>query len=150
MSCGGIRNRLCCYKFVFQNWNESLYEDLASRASTNDRRFFGRTGELLYLMVCRTQRKRELLTALTQRFTRVDARWDSIVKCLQPDDDQSEEPIGSPRANAFLPYAQHPCYDELVEDWLAVLRLNISGFDVFPNLVTLARRHVLKNQLTVS
>ena len=143
-------NKRWTSKFVFPYGKNCLYEDLDNRATTNDRRFFGRTGELLYLMVCRTQRKRELLTVLTQRLTRVDDRWDSIVKCLQPVEEQSEEPVGSPRANAFLPYTQHPCYDELVEDWLAILRLNISGFDVFPHLVTLGGLHVLKYQLSVS
>lgn len=143
-------NKRWTSKFVFPYGKNCLYEDLDNRASTNDRRFFGRTGELLYLMVCRTQRKRELLTVLSQRLTRVDERWDSIVKCLQPEEEQSEEPAGSDRANAFLPYTEHPCYDQLVEDWLAILRLNISGFDVFPHLVTLAGLHVLKYQLNVS
>jgi hypothetical protein len=54
------------------------------------------------------------------------------------------------RANAFLPYTSHPCYDDLADDWLAVLRLNIPGFDVFPHLVNLAGLHLLKYQLTVS
>jgi len=143
-------NKRWTSKFVFPYGKNCLYEDLDNRASTNDRRFFGRTGELLYLMVCRSERKRELLTVLTQRLTRVDDRWDSIVKCLQPDEEQSEEPVGASRANAFLPYTQHHCYDELAEDWLAILRLNISGFDVFPHLVTLGGLHVLKYQLTIS
>src|SRR4029077_13205371 len=77
-------NKRWTSKFVFPYGKNCLYEDLDNNASTNDRRFFGRTGELLYLMICRTQRKRELLTVLTQRLTKVDERWDSIVKCLQP------------------------------------------------------------------
>jgi hypothetical protein len=143
-------NKRWTSKFVFPYGKNCLYEDLDNNASTNDRRFFGRTGELLYLMVCRTQRKHQLLAELTQRLTRIDDRWDSIVKCLQPDEEGFEEPVGPVRANAFLPYTEHPCYDELVEDWLAILRLNISGFDVFPHLVTLAGLHVMKYQLTVS
>jgi hypothetical protein len=143
-------NKRWTSKFTFPYGKNCLYEDLDNRASTNDRRFFGRTGELLYLMICRSSLKRELLIALNERLAKVDGRWDSIVKCLQPDGEQSEEPIGSFRANAFLPYAQHPCYDELVEDWLAILRLNISGFDVFPHLVTLSGLHIVKYQLTVS
>jgi hypothetical protein len=120
---------------------------LDNSASTNDRRFFGRTGEMLYLMLCRTSRRQELLAALKGRFTRTDRTWDSIIRCLQP---TADEDFSKERANAFLPYENHPCFDDLAEDWLAVLRLNIPGFDVYPHLVNLAGLHLLKYQLTVS
>ncbi|MBI4524597.1 MAG: hypothetical protein HY695_12385 [Deltaproteobacteria bacterium] len=140
-------NKRWTSKFVFPYGRDSLYEDLDNNTTTNDRRFFGRTGEVLYLMLCRTQHKHELLDALTNRLSRIDPTWDSIVKYLQPADDDQQ---GGDRANAFLPYMQHPCFDELAEDWLAVLQLNIPGFDVFPHLVNLAGLHLVKYQLTVS
>ena len=102
---------------------------------------------MLYLMLCRASCKDELLGALNDRLGKTDAKWDSIIKCLQPTDD---EQMGGDRANAFLPYEQHPCFDELAEDWLAILRLNIPGFDVFPHLVNLAGLHLIKYQLGVS
>jgi hypothetical protein len=140
-------NKRWTSKFVFPYGPDCLYEDLDKSATTNDRRFFGRTGELLYLMLCRTEHKQELLTALTQCLGKTDPTWDRIIKCLQPVND---EPLGGVRANAFLPYAQHPCFDELGEDWLAILRLNIPGFDVFPHLVNLAGLQLVKYQLSVS
>jgi hypothetical protein len=140
-------NKRWTSKFVFPYGRDCLYEDLDNTASTNDRRFFGRTGEVLYLMVCRTQRKQELLAALKGRLSKADRTWDSIIKCLQPTEDEG---MSSDRANAFLPYTEHPCFDELADDWLAILRLNIPGFDVFPHLVNLVGLHVLKYQLTVS
>ena len=140
-------NKRWTSKFVFPYGRDCLYEDLDSNASTNDRRFFGRTGEMLYLMLCRTPRKQELLAALKGRLAKTDKTWDSIIRCLQPTDD---EDMSKERANAFLPYISHPCFDDLAEDWLAVLRLNIPGFDVFPHLVNLAGLHMLKYQLTVS
>ena len=88
---------------------------------------------MLYLMLCRATRKQELLDALQKRLAQTDPTWDSIIKCLQPTED---EQVSGDRANAFLPYEQHPCFDDLAEDWLAILRLNIPGFDVFPHLVT--------------
>jgi hypothetical protein len=143
-------NKRWTSKFVFPYGKHCLYEDLDNRAATNDRRFFGRTGELLYLMICRSQRKRELLALLQNRLTKVDDRWDAIVSCLEPEEELRSEPVGSFRAKAFLPYPQHPSYDKLVEDWIALLRLNISGFDVFPHLVTMSGLHILNYQLTVS
>ena len=140
-------NKRWTSKFVFPYGRDCLYEDLDNNATTNDRRFFGRTGEVLYLMFCRTNRRHELLAALKERFSKLDSTWNSILKCFQPADD---EQIGGERANAFLPYLNHPCFDDLAEDWLAILKLNIPGFDVFPHLVNLAGLHLLKYQLMVS
>mgnify|MGYP001497529520 CR=1 FL=1 len=140
-------NKRWTSKFVFPYGQDCLYEDLDNTATTNDRRFFGRTGEMLYLMLCRAQRKQELLAALTKRLGKTDSTWDSIIKCLQPTDD---EQVSGDRANAFVPYEKHPSFDELAEDWLAILRLSIPGFDVFPHLVNLAGLHLVKYQLIVS
>jgi hypothetical protein len=140
-------NKRWTSKFVFPYGRDCLYEDLDNTASTNDRRFFGRTGEMLYLMLCRTRRKDELLTALKVRFSKTDPTWDSIIKCLQPADD---EQVSGERANAFLPYEHHHCFDDLGEDWLSILRLNIPNFDVFPHLVNLVGLHLITYQLGVS
>lgn len=140
-------NKRWTSKFVFPYGRDCLYEDLDNNATTNDRRFFGRTGELLYLMFCRTKHSQELLAALNDRFSKLDATWNNILKCFQPKDDEQG---GGDRANAFLPYPNHPCFDELAEDWLAILRLKIPGFDVFPHLVNLTGLHLMKYQLVVS
>lgn len=140
-------NKRWTSKFVFPYGKDCLFEDLDSDAVTNDRRFFGRTGEVLYLMFCRAQRKEALLGSLRGRLAKTDPTWDSIIRCLQHPD---EVQLSRERANAFLPYESHPCFDELAEDWLAILRLSIPGFDVFPHLVAIAGLHLLKYQLTVS
>lgn len=140
-------NKRWTSKFVFPYGNSCLYEDLDKNASTNDRRFFGRTGELLYMMLARSARKQELLSALQKRLTGTDKTWDSIIKCLQPSED---EDMSNERANAFLPYITHECFDRLAEDWLALLNLNIPNFDVFPHLVNLAGLHLMLYQLIVS
>ncbi|MBI3245417.1 MAG: hypothetical protein HYZ50_02785 [Deltaproteobacteria bacterium] len=141
-------NKRWTSQFVFPYGRECLYEDLDKNASSNDRRFFGRTGEILYLMLCRAQHKEALANTIKQRFAKTDPTWNAIIKSLQhPEDHQLN---GNYRANAFLPYAQYPSFDELAEDWLTILRLNIAGFDVFPHLVNLIGLHLLKYQLTIS
>jgi hypothetical protein len=140
-------NKRWTSKFVFPYGRDCLYEDLDNNASTNDRRFFGRTGEMLYLMFCRSSRKKELLATLKGRLAQTDKTWDSIIRCLQPTND---EDLSNERANAFLPYTNHPCFDDVADDWLATLRLNIPGFDAFPHLVNLAGLHLLRYQLSVS
>jgi hypothetical protein len=140
-------NKRWTSKFVYPYGKNCLYEDLDNSATTNDRRFFGRTGELLYLMFCRATRKGELLAAMTERLSQMDPMWDSVVKRLQPTE---EDIFGGERANAFLPYENHPSFDDMTEDWLAILRLKIPGFDVFPHLVNLCGLHLLRYQLSVS
>ncbi|HEY1757089.1 MAG TPA: hypothetical protein VGG72_17070 [Bryobacteraceae bacterium] len=140
-------NKRWTSKFVFPYGKHSLYEDLDNNASTNDRRFFGRTGEVLYLMCCRAQRKKELAAALQRCFERTDSTWDTVVRSLQPVED---EPFSKDRANAFLPYAANACFDDIAEDWLGILKLNITGFDVFPHLVNLVGLHLIKYQLTIA
>jgi hypothetical protein len=140
-------NKRWTSKFVFPYGRDCLYEDLDNNASTNDRRFFGRTGEILYLMCCRAKGKGELLDLLNRRLAKADSTWESIIKCLQPKeaDGQSNQ-----RANAFLPYSRHDCFDALAEDWIAILRLSVPGFDIYPHLVNLTGLHILKYQLTLS
>jgi hypothetical protein len=140
-------NKRWTSKFLFPYGKESLYEDLDSTASTNDRRFFGRTGEVLYLMLSRSEPREELLAALRSHFSKTDPTWNSIIKCLQPDD---EDQPSSERANSFLPYARHASFDQLAEDWLSILRLGIPSFDVFPHLVNLVGLHIITYQLGVS
>src|SRR6266849_316180 len=86
-SIEGNSNKRWTSKFVFPYGQNCLYEDLDNTASTNDRRFFGRTGEILYLMLSRTERKAELLAALKTRLAKLDKSWDAIVKLLQPSED---------------------------------------------------------------
>jgi hypothetical protein len=140
-------NKRWTSKFVFPYGEDCLYEDLDKKANTNDRRFFGRTGELIYLMLCRSNYKEELLEKLKAKVHQQDNYWNKIVKSLQPDESNSPR---AERANAFLPYKYHPCFDDLAEDMLSILNLNIPGFDALPHLVNLIGLNIIKYQLNVS
>src|ERR1700761_560020 len=55
----GDSNKRWSSKFVFPFGPNSLYEDVNVKANggvTTDRRFFARSGEILYLMLCRSKR----------------------------------------------------------------------------------------------
>jgi len=98
-------------------------------------------------LCCRGQAKGELVAALQRYFSRADPAWETVGKSLQAVEHES---YSRDRANAFLPYAQNSCFDDLADDWIAILRLNITGFDVFPHLVNLAGLHLIKYQLSVA
>ncbi|NLH76572.1 MAG: hypothetical protein GX465_06000 [Acidobacteria bacterium] len=140
-------NKRWTSKFVFPYGPSCLFEDLNKDASTNDRNFFGRTGELLYLMLCRCDDKRALRKALLPLINGTRSRWDAVVRSFQPDIPAQS---GSELGKCYLPYEKHPTYDQLAKDWLACLSLNMPGFDALPHLVSLIGLHLIKYQLTVA
>lgn len=140
-------NKRWSSKFVFPYGPDCLYEDLNKDAKTNDRNFFGRTGELLYLILCRASNKVELLTLLRKNLILQDSPWNRIVRALQPD---TEITSGSELGKSFLPYPKHFCFDELANDWIGVLSLEMPGYDAIPHLVNLAAFHLIQYQLRVS
>jgi len=140
-------NKRWSSKFVFPYGKDCLYEDLNKDAQTNDRNFFGRTGEMLYLILSRSKNKEILRELFSKHLIFQDSLWNKIGKALQP----NEEVIsGSELANSFLPYPSHPCYDALAEDWISILKLGIPGYDALPHLVNLAAFHLVQYQLRVA
>src|SRR5204863_7969223 len=100
-----------------------------------------------YLMLCRSTAKEELLALLVPSLKDEGAPWNQLVKLLQP---ETANPKGAERANAFLPYASHPIYDSLAQDWISILRLGMPGYDGVPHLVNLAAFNLIQYQLRVA
>ena len=141
-------NRRWTSRFVFPFGRHGLYEDLnigPSGQGTREYINFGRTGELLYLMLSRSSRAQALKPALA-RLIGNQSQWDTLLKLLQPPSDDD----CSPRTAGYLPYAQHPSFDLLAEDWESILRLELPGFDALQHLVTLGALHVMLYQLSIA
>lgn len=140
-------NRRWTSKFAFPYGPACLYEDLNKDATANDRRFFRRTGELLYLMLSRSEKKSNLKDVLLPMINGKRSPWNAIVACLQPNE---LSPAGSELSRCYLPYPQHTSYDQLAEDWIALLELEMPGHDSIPYLVNIMGFHLIKYQLTVA
>lgn len=142
-------NKRWTSKFVFPYCKEALYEDLDNEANTNDRRFFARTGELLYLMLCRASSKDKLINLIKKRLLdNFDPTWTAIIKSLQPNDINSYKI--SEREAGFLPYKNHDCFDMLCDDWCALLELCISPAELIPHIVRITGFHLLRYQQIIS
>lgn len=142
----GSSNKRWSSKFVFPFGPNALYEDANVNPRggvTNDRRFFARTGELLYLMLCRSRDADELRRLLVTRFLENPAPYDRMAAALQGDPQFSK----GERAGAYLPCSSHPLFDRLAEDWLAILRLPIPAYDAIPHLVTMTGLNLILYQL---
>lgn len=145
-SIEGSSNKRWSSKFVFPFGPNALYEDVNVNPRggvTNDRRFFARTGELLYLMLCRSRDADELRDLLIARFLENPAPYDRMAAALQGEPQFAK----GERAGSFLPCSTHPLFDRLAEDWLAILKLPIPSYDAIPHLVTMTGLNLVLYQL---
>jgi hypothetical protein len=106
----------------------------------SDRSNFGRTGELLYMMLLRSGLAREL-EPLISEFLKEDSANNLLLRKLQPKEE--DEQLGQKKTFGYLPYKEHPAFRGLAEDWLSISRLGLPGYDAYEHYTTLAAFHVL-------
>jgi hypothetical protein len=138
----GQSNKRWSSRFVFPFGPAALYEDLrfdASGNASNDRRFFARTGELLYLMLSRAARGPQLGAELVRRMFQSESQMDRLVAALQgpPHLADKEKDVG------YLPLANAPRFDRLCDDWLAVLSRDMPLYDGLDHLITITGLNLL-------
>jgi len=140
-------NKRWSSRFVFPFGTSAIYEDLdvksgnASRDYTN----FGRTGEMLYLMLSRSSSAEELKPHLARVFESSN-EWNELLRLMQPDMSDDTQM----RGRSYLPYTRHATFDHLGKDWLRIFRLRLPGFDSYPHLVTLGALHIVLYQLNLA
>lgn len=134
-------NKRWSSKFVFPFGPDALFEDLRvdSGGAANDRRFFARTGELLYLMLSRGMRGPELGKKLVDRLFNANVPMNRLVRALQGPVQQAP----NPRDVGYLPYEKHPRFDVMCEDWLAILSRDMPIYDALDHLITSAGLNLL-------
>lgn len=141
------RDRRWTSRFVFPFGPKALYVDVnigSNNQPTQEYINFGRTGELLYLMLCRSTSSSQLKEPIGKLFLG-DNPWNNLLGLLQPD---SEQPFT--RGKSYLPYRQHYIFDNLSEDWLNIFNLGLPGFDSVSHLVILGAFHILLYQITIA
>lgn len=143
------RGRRWTSRFVFPYGAQALYVDVnigPTGKPVPEYINFGRTGEILYLMLCRSKHCAYLVGPL-QRIIGATNNWNTLLGLLQPlsaDDDTFE------RGHSYLPYTSHRTFDQLGEDWAHIFKLQLPGFDPIPYLVLLGAFHLLLYQLEVA
>ena len=136
-------NKRWSSKFVFPFGPDALYEDLRidSGGASNDRRFFARTGELLYLMLSRATHGPTLGKKLVERLFEASAPMNRLVKVLQGEP-QLADTMKNIRQN-YLPYTTHPRFNRMCDDWLAILSRDIPTYDALEHLIASAGLNLL-------
>lgn len=135
-------NKRWSSKFVFPFGPDALYEDLAINAKgsmSNDRRFFARTGELLYLMLTRAKRGSELGDSLATRLFDHEAPMNRLVRALQGAPQGAEEP----RLSGYLPEVANSRFDQICDDWLSILNKDMPIYDALEHLIAITGLNML-------
>lgn len=135
-------NKRWSSKFVFPFGPDALYEDLEidSRGKmSNDRRFFARTGELLYLMLARAKRGGELGDILAKRLFDRGAPMNRLARILQGEPQLADDP----RPVGYLPEASNPRFDQICEDWLSILGKDMPIYDALEHLIAISGLNML-------
>lgn len=140
----GSSNKRWSSKFVFPFGGSALYEDVnvSNSGVSNDRRFFGRTGEILYLMLCRSQVAAQLRSQ-APRLLEGEGPYERLVRVLQGGSEHAKQE----RGGSYLPLASHPIFDRLAEDWLALLGCRVPSYDIIPHIVTMTGLNLILYQL---
>src|SRR5690606_7924844 len=135
-------NKRWSSKFVFPFGPDALYEDLRiDKSETNDRRFFARTGEILYLMLCRAENKNELGELLVKRLLESDLSLNQLVKAIQGD--RQEAKLAKEISSLQLPILKHDRFDQLCRDWIHILKQDIPSYDAISYLMFSAGLNML-------
>jgi len=135
-------NKRWSSKFVFPFGKACLYEDLRvqKQGVSVDRRFFARSGELLYMMLCRSNFATEINKYLANRLLSTEEPLAKLAEVLQAEPGLAR----NPRCGSYLPYDHLQEYDALGQDWLSILRLEMPIYDALPHLVNLASLHMIR------
>lgn len=130
-------NKRWSSKFVFPYGPATLYEDLKVENNgncTNDRNFFGRSGELLYLMLGRATHAPKLAELLTARLFDESTQLNRLAKAIQGPRQLSS----SSKKTGYLPAGNKLRYDRMCDDWIAVLSRDMPVDDAIEHLVSSA------------
>ncbi|WHY32312.1 hypothetical protein QNH44_14875 [Cytobacillus firmus] len=139
----GENNKRWSSQFIFPYGKECLYEDLRVNGNKvqNDRRFFGRTGELLYLMLSRSTKGEELLSFLEPNIINSKSIYNRIVQLLQPNYGKTE--VARDSTGSYLPYEYLPEYTNMADDWINIFNNKIPAYDTIPHIVNITGLHMI-------
>lgn len=125
---------------------DMLFADVEERKYKGDRHFMRRTGEILYLMLGRSQLAiRDKLTQLLQhRLLTLDTTWNQLARLIRMPKDGSSSTQGASVefSTGYLPFPYLKVYDHLARDWASLLSLRRMPIeDVMDPLMRLSALH---------
>jgi hypothetical protein len=132
-----------------------LFADVDDGAQSADKRFFRRTGEILYLMLNRSrdELRRSLDELVRGRVTGPRHPLDELASRIAGPGEGRASSAGAPVAfsTGYLPIPRMKVYDRLAEDWIALLSLSAMQFEsLLDPLTRLSDLHLIIYAITRS
>lgn len=136
------RQRRWSSRFLFPYGPNCIYADLPANLGSPDRRFFGRGGELLYLMLNRSGKGQEVSDLIAKKLLRKDDRWNRVSQALLPEGYKAASNLVD-SGIGYLPFSERPEYVALADTWIKLLKLDLPGEALFDPLMRLTSLHML-------
>lgn len=119
-----------------------LFADVRERSYKGDRRFLRRNGEMLYLMLGRSDMilHKELEILLKERLLATEKSWNRFATQFHPPDVKKRRLLEL--NTGYLPFIDMECYNRLAEDWIQLLSLSqLDTADLLDPLMRLSGLH---------
>lgn len=105
-------------RFLAVNGPDMVCDDLREKDWTRDRRFFGRGGELVYLMLNRSSMRDRVGELIKEKLLNPKNPINRIAQSIA---DPESDPTSGEAKIGYLPLMCHRVYDYLAEDWVNIL-----------------------------
>lgn len=136
-------NKRWSSKFIFPYGENSIYKDINTKGEI-DRNLFGRSGEILYLMLAHAEKCDDLSKLLTERFfyqKSVLSVLDDIAQGLQHGHANKADSVVK---SGYLAVNKHHVFNLLCEDWIAILNCKIPIQDTWYYLYHISGLHMIR------
>lgn len=131
-------------KFIFPISLEYVWCDFNNKESTDDRRFFARGGEVIYLMLCRSEleTRRQLELHFGLWLEKQNSSFAKIARLLMRDEERIQLEEKDRKDLGFLPYHNLPIFNDLGNDLSRVMSLELERLDKIKVMIDLVGYHM--------
>lgn len=119
-----VNQRRWTSRFLAVKGPDMVCDDISvgaeNRDWSRDRRFFARGGELVYLMLNRSNRRDEVMKLIESKLLNSESPMNRIAQKIS--DTDSDSASGDAEIG-YLPLANHTIYNQIAEDWINVMSI---------------------------
>lgn len=138
-----LSNKRWTSKFIYPISHEYIWCDFNNEDGSEDRRFFARGGEIVYLMLCRSSDESKFrLEELFSDWLESDGdSYSNLAKSLVIQEERY--PLENKRRSlGYLPYKSMRCFETLAEDVIKTLTLDLERLDKIKILSDMIGFHI--------
>jgi hypothetical protein len=139
-----LSNKRWTSKFIFPISREYIWCDFNNVDSSEDRRFFSRGGEIVYLMLCRSSEncRIQLEKLFSDWLENNGDSYSNLAKSLVIQEERYHLEESKRRNLGYLPQASMQCFETLAEDVVKTLNLGLERLDKIKLLSDMIGFHI--------